>query len=175
MYVDRNSHMIRVETDVSIDLEIPIGETIVSGAVPCVSNTIWSAERLQSFVREKQMMDYSIECLLLYHIHLMPEQVQMYAKTGTDVNVKRFLKVFRYGSPPVFKDIIIPPAVSTFHDVHRIYLIFREKPDKTPRGTVVDRHPWGMKPGTKCRLLLPMRRKTLNVRPETTKYTRKHR
>ncbi len=82
----------------------------------------------------------------------MPEQVQVYVKTDTDT---RFIKVYRYASDfPEFKDVVIPPAVPCFQDIHRIYIFFHEdvwKPTlrsrlHSPRVPVCDRPPCGLNP-----------------------------
>lgn len=122
MYVDRDSCLIHTSTDPSMHLDAVVSDMATS------DTAVLSCEKLRAFVRDKQTIGsrkFYVENVLLYHVHLMPEQVQMYAKTGTDVlDVKRFLKKVRYTAEG---DILIPPAVSAFQDVHCIYLVFREQ------------------------------------------------
>ena len=118
MYVDRDSCLIHTSTDLSVPLD----------ASDMADTAVWPQAQMQAFVRDKQTIgsrNFYVENVLLYHVHLLPEQVQMYAKTDTDVlDVKRFLKKVRYTAGG---DILIPPAVSAFQDVHRIYIVFREQ------------------------------------------------
>jgi hypothetical protein len=126
MYVDRNSTIIHTVTDPDVALDAVGGEESENNLV-----SVLTCKRLQDLIRDKCKVGsqhFHVECLLLYHVHLMPEQVQMYSKTDTD---SRFLKVCRFASMnhetlPVFKDVMIPPAVPCFRDVHRIYIIFHE-------------------------------------------------
>ena len=141
MYVDRDSNIIRISTDrdVVLDLKVDTG-TVLDPKVDTGTvlnrnddhlTSVLPRERLQAMINDKRIVDstqFHVECLLLYHVNLIPEQVQMYAKIDTDT---RFLKVCKFASActntlPEFKDVVVPPAISCFHDVHRIYIIFRE-------------------------------------------------
>jgi len=123
MYVDRDSCLIHTSTDPSFPLDASD-----MAASDMADTSVWTQAQIQAFVRDNQTIgsrNFYVENVLLYHVHLMPDQVQMYAKTDTDVlDVKRFLKKVRYTARG---DILIPPAVSAFQDVHRIYIVFREQ------------------------------------------------
>ena len=122
MYVDLNSTIIHTVTDPDVALDAVSGEESKNDLV-----SVLTCERLQNLIRDKCKVGsqhFHVEFLLLYHVNLMPEQVQVYVKTDTDT---RFLKVCRYASTlPEFKDVVIPPAVPCFQDIHRIYIIFHE-------------------------------------------------
>ena len=122
MYVDQNSTIIHTVTDPDVALDAVSGEESENDLV-----SVLTCERLQNLIRDKCKVGsqyFHVEFLLLYHVNLMPEQVQVYVKTDTDT---RFLKVCRYASTfPEFKDVVIPPAVPCFQDIHRIYIIFHE-------------------------------------------------
>ena len=127
MYVDRDSCLIHTSTVPSMHLDAVVSD-MADVSSDIANAAVLSCEQLQAFICDKQTFGsrkFYVENVLLYHVHLMPEQVQMYAKTDTDVlDVKRFLKKVRYTAGG---DILIPPAVSAFQDVHCIYLVFREQ------------------------------------------------
>lgn len=115
-YVDGESNIGRVVHD-TVDLELDLD---------VANDALLTRARLMELIQRRRVDDagrrYRLVHLMLFQVPLAPEQVQVFAKTDLPLmDPARCFTVFSS-----VQDVHIPPAVFAFHDVHRLYLVFRE-------------------------------------------------
>lgn len=64
---------------------------------------------------------YKLIDLLLFHIDLEPENIQIFSKMFDIKNNHDKMK-----SLPFFSEIVVPDSLSIFHSIHCVYFIFKE-------------------------------------------------
>jgi len=112
-YVDILSNLVRVVAD-TVDLDVDQHDSVLTRA------------RLVEIIKRRRVdnhgRQYRLVHLMLFQVPLPPEQVQVFAKT--DLPILDPTRCFTAFSS--VQDLRIPPAIFAFHEVYRLYLVFRE-------------------------------------------------
>ncbi len=124
LYINLDNELEKITTQ-NLDIDIHVNKIIENNNIYIPKEKV--LQLIQSNRIYKSNTKYIYQESFLFYIDLDSENLQKYIYDDNFLDVsKRFMKVL-----PLVEDIIIPPSIFIFHDLHSLYFVFKEVIDKT--------------------------------------------